>query len=311
MEKKVAIIILTCNQEEILKKCLNSLKNKTDYKNYKTWVIDDSGKDYLSKKTKNGFKWVNFSANKNNIGYSKSINLGIKKALKEYSPDYLLLLNDDLEFIEKDWLTKMVDISESYKKVGLVCCKLVYPDGNLQWYYQNGSLHFLKTAQITKETRDTYEIKEVEEVIGACVLIKKKVIEDIGLYDEGFTPLYGEDTDYCYRAGFKGYKLLYIGTTKVMHWNGSWIKGMKNKNAEKRKWFLQKKHAVRLEWLNFRLFKIIKYTFIHFGSAILSKNPFKKLNLLCKAYKENLKNIKEIRQKRKERFSWIKQAHSK
>jgi GT2 family glycosyltransferase len=216
-----------------------------------------------------------------------------------------------MEFIEKDWLKKMVEVSESDEKIGLVCCKLVYPDGSLQWYYQNGSLHFLKTAQITKETRDTYEIKEVEDVIGACVLIKKKVIDAIGFYDEGFTPLYGEDTDYCYRAGFKGYKLLYVGITKVMHWNGSWIKGMKNKNAEKRKWFLQKRHAIRLEWLNYRIPRILKMTIIHFGSAIISINLIRNLELLFKAYYQNIKNLKEIREKRRERFSWARKVHSK
>lgn len=304
MEKKVGILILTCNQKEMIEKCLLTLKKNTNYKNYKTYVIDDSGKDYLENEFKKKFKWVNFTANKENKGYSKSTNLGIQKILKEYSPDYLLLLNDDMEFLEKDWLKKMVEVSESNEKIGIVCCKLVYPDGNLQWYYKNGKTHFEKTTKYTEETEETFKIKEVEDVIGACALIKKKVVNEIGFYDEGFTPLYGEDTDYCYRARKKGFKLMYVGNTRVMHWNGSWIKGMRNEDAEKRKWSLQKKHAIRLEWLNFNFFKIIKYTFIHFGSAILSKNPFERLILLLKAYKENFKNIKEIKEKRKERFSW-------
>jgi hypothetical protein len=303
MEKKVAIIILTCNQEEILKKCLSSLKEKTDYKNYRVYVIDDSGKDYLSKKTKNEFKWVNFSTNKKNIGYSKSINLGIKKALKEYLPDYFVLLNDDLEFIEKDWLKKMIQIGESNRIIGILGCKLIYPDGSLQWFFKNGKMHFIKTKNNAKETEETFRIKEVEDIFGACTVIKKEVVDAIGFYDEAFSPLYGEETDFCYRAGKKGFKIIYVGNTKIIHY-GSASKKILEFNGGK--WFLQKKHAIRLEWLNFRLFKIIKYTFIHFGSAILSKNPFKRLNLLCKAYKENLKNIKEIRQKRKERFSWIK-----
>ena len=310
MEKNIAIIILTCNQEELLKKCLISLKNNTNYKNYKVYVIDDSGKDYLSKKTKNKFKWINFSANTSNLGYSNAINLGIKRVLKEYSPDYLLLLNDDMEFLEKDWLKKMVEVSESNEKIGIVCCKLIYPDGNLQWYYKNGKMHFERITKYTEETEETFKIKEVEDVIGACILIKKKVIDEIGLYDKGFSPLYGEDTDYCYRAGKKGFKLMYIGTTKVMHWNGSWIKGMKNKDAEKRKWFLQKKHAIRLEWLNFNVSNIIKYTIIHFGSIATRKDPLEGLKLLAVAYKENFKDLSEIRKKRGERFSW-KNSRSK
>ncbi|HPD81643.1 MAG TPA: glycosyltransferase family 2 protein [Candidatus Pacearchaeota archaeon] len=308
MEKKVAIIILTCNQEELLKKCLSSLKEKTEYKNYKTYVIDDSGKDYLSKRIKNNFKWVKFYSNKINLGYSKSINLGMKIALKEYSPDYLLLLNDDMEFIEKDWLKKMIKVGEYNKKIGVLGCKLIYPDRSLQWFFKNGKMHFFKTQNDIQETKETFKIKEVEDIFGACTLIKKEVVEEIGFFDENFSPLYGEDTDFCYRAGKKGFKIIYVGDTKIIHY-GSASKKILEFNGGK--WFLQKKHAIRLEWLNFKLSKIVKYTFIHFGSAILSKNSFERLKLLFKAYKENLKNIKEIKQKRKERFSWERQSRLK
>lgn len=308
MEKKVAIIILTCNQEELLKKCLSSLKEKTEYKNYKTYVIDDSGKDYLSKKIKSKFKWVKFSFNKKNIGYSKSINLGIKKALKDFSPDYFVLLNDDLEFIEKDWLNKMIKIGESNEKIGILGCKLIYPDGSLQWFFKNGKMHFIKNKNNIKETEETFKIKEVEDIFGACTIIKKKVINEIGFYDESFSPLYGEETDFCYRAGKKGFKIVYVGSTKIIHY-GSASKKILEFNGGK--WFLQKKHAIRLEWLNFKINRILKYTIIHFGSAVLGKKPLIKLKLLFKAYTQNIKNIKEIREKRRERFSWENQSSLK
>jgi len=303
MEKKIGMLVLTCNQKEMIERFLITLRKNTNYKNYKVYVVDDSGKDYLGDNFKKKFNWVNFTANEKNRGYSKSVNFGMKKIMKEYSPDYILLFNDDMEFIEKDWLKKMVDVSESEEKIGLVCCKLVYPEGNLQWYYKDGKMHFERTTKPVEETEETFRIKQVEDVIGACVLIKKKVIDEIGYYDEGFSPLYGEDTDYCYRAGKKGFKLMYVGNTKVMHYNGSSKKILEFDGG---KWFLQKKHAIRLEWLNFKISKIIKYTFIHFGSAILGGNPLMKLKLLLKAYKQNIKNIKEIKQKRRERFSWKK-----
>ena len=58
----------------------------------------------------------------------------MQKILEEDSPDYILLLNDDMEFIEKNWLKKMVEMGESYENIGILGCKLIYPDGNLQWY---------------------------------------------------------------------------------------------------------------------------------------------------------------------------------
>lgn len=301
MEKKVAIIILTCNQPKLVEKCLLSIKNKTDYKNYKVYLIDDSGQGGIGKEMKKKFKRVNVIINKINLGCPKSTNLGIKKALKEYSPDYFLWLNDDVEFIEKDWLKKLVEIAESDEKIGMVGCKLIYPEGNLQWFFKNGKIHFAQSKKDILETKETFQIKKVKDIFCAVCLIKKKVIEKIGFIDENFSPIYGEDTDFCYRARFKGFKLIYAGNTKVIHYSSASAKKSEKSGG---KWFLQKKHAIRFEWLNFSMGNIVKYTFIHFGSAMLKKNPLEGIKLLLKAYKENINNFEEIKQKRRERFSW-------
>jgi GT2 family glycosyltransferase len=303
MGKKVAIIISTCNQSKLVEKCLVSIKKKTNYKNYKVYLIDDSGNGEIGKEIEKKFKWVNISINKINIGIAKSINLGIKKSIKEYSPDYILHLDDDIEIVEKDWLKKMVSVGNSDKKIGILGCKLIFPEGNLQWFFKNGKMHLVRTKKDILETKETFQIKDVELIIGACFLIRKKVIDEIGLYDEKFSPEGGEETDFCYRAIKKGFRMVYVGNTKVSHYGSA---SEKKHEQNKGRWFFFKKHGIRLEWLNFNIPKIIKYTIIHFGSAILSKNPFKKLKLLLEAYKENLDNLKEIKQKRKERFSWKK-----
>ena len=301
MGKKVAIIITTCNQPKLVGKCLASIKKKNDYKNYKVYLVDDSGEGEIGKEIKEKFKWVDVEINKTNIGTTKSMNLCIKKSFKEYNPDYILHLDDDTEFIEKDCLKKMVDVAESNKKIGILGCKLIYPEGDLQWFFKNRKMHFMNVKKDILETKETFQIEEVEAIIGACFLIKRAVIDEIGLYDEKFSPIYGEETDLCYRARDKGFKMIYVGNTKMSHFNhGSKAKPEENFG----RWFLQKRHGIRCEWLNFNIFNIIKHTIIHFGSVILSKNPFEKLKLLLRGYKENLNNLKEIKQKRKERFSW-------
>lgn len=303
MEKKVAIIIQTCNQEELVKRCLSSLKNKTDYNNYKVYLVDDSGTGKIGENIKKKFKWIDLTINKKNLGSINSFNKMVIKSIDEYSPDYILHLDDDTEIIEKDFLKKMINIAESDEKIGILGCKLIYPGGNLQWFFKDGKMHFLKTRQNILETKETFKTKEVEDIIGACFLIKRSVIDKIGLYDEKFSPIYGEETDFCYRARSKGFKMIYVGNTKVIHYNG-FGSSKKILDSGGGKWFLQKRHGIRLEWLNFKIPKIIKYTCLHFGSAILSKDPFKKLKLLLRAYKENIKNFKEIKQKRKERCHW-------
>lgn len=279
---KVSIIISTLNQEKLLEKCLMSLKKKTEYPNYRVFLIDDSGRGEIGKNIKKKFRWVNVIFNKENLGFSKSNNLGIKKAIGDYNPEYILLLNDDTEITEKNWLEEIINVGGSDERVGIIGCKVVHPDGRIQWF---------------KKYRDNIGVKEVPDVIGACFMIKRGVIEKIGFLDEGFSPAYGEETDFCFRATKKGFKLMYTGKTSIIHYGGS-----STKNVFREKiWFLRKRNAIRLEWLNFSFYKIIIYSFIHLGSAVFSKNPIKKLTLLIKAYSENIKNFKEIKEKRRER----------
>ncbi|MDP3986635.1 MAG: glycosyltransferase family 2 protein [Nanoarchaeota archaeon] len=277
-QPKVAIIIGTLNQEEKLNICLESLK-KTDYSNYKIFLLDDSGKGHIGRKIKKSRKDIRVIINPKNLGFSKFNNIGIKFANKEWAPRYFLLLNDDTEIVEGKWLKTMVNAGEREQKAGIIGCKVAFPNGQVQWPKNK---------------------ENIKDVIGACFLIKKSVIEKIGLFDEKFSPVYGEESDFCFRASKAGFKIVYVDKTRVIHYGSSSTNTMFNENI----WFLKKRHAIRLEWLNYSFGDILKYTVIHFGSAIISKNPFKKTILLLKAYKENINNIREIEEKREERNSW-------
>jgi len=300
-QPKIAIITSTFNQEENLKKCLKSLRRNINYKDYRMYFIDDSGTGKIAKKIKKEFSWVNVSTNKKNEGYSTSNNILIKKAIKEYNPSYILHIDDDTEIIDKNWLKEMIKFAENSKETGILGCKIIYPEGNLQWFFKNGKMNFLKTKENIKETKETFGNYEVTNVIGACLLIKRNVIDEIGLFDEKFNPAYGEETDFCFRAKKRGFKLVYFGNTKLIHYGGSSTKHIKDWI-----WQIKKRNAIRLEWLNYDYWKIIKYTFIHFASAVFNNKPLAKIKMLFKAYKENFRNVKEIRDKRKERDGWKK-----
>jgi len=312
-EKKVAIIIVTFNQEKLLIKCFNSLKENTIYKKYKVYVVDDSGKNKFGDIIKKNFKWVEVIINKENKGFSKSNNLGIKKALKGYNPDYFLLLNDDIEIINKDWLKKMVEVGEKDKKAGILCPRIIYPNGDLQFISQNGKVNYFIKAGVKKASKEIYKNQIVEEVLGACFLIKREVIDKVGILDEKFSPFYGEESDWCERAKKAGYHNLYVGETEIIHLRNQTISDFSKEELL----FIQKRNSIRLELLNYNLLKILKYTFIHFGSiffrsrSVVSKKDKKvsapkKLSILIKAYIYNIKNIKEILSKRKERNNWLK-----
>lgn len=216
MDKKIAIIICGYNQKKLLKDCLKSIKKKTSYKNYKVYFIDDSGKGEIAKEVKRDFTWVNVSENKKNLGFSKSNNIGINKAMKEYNPDYFLLLNDDTEIIDGKWIEKMIKTGEKDKRIGILGCNIIYPDGSLQ----NIGGYLRKWKIELEDDENKTEIFEVDHVMGAFLMIKKEVIKEIGVLDEVFSPYLLEDTDYCLRAKKRGWKIVSVPEVKIIHKKG-------------------------------------------------------------------------------------------
>jgi GT2 family glycosyltransferase len=213
---KVGVIICTYNQKKLLEESLESLKKNTNYKNYKVFFVDDSGKGEIGKYIKNKFKWVDVTINKNNKGFSGANNVGIKRAIKEYNPEYFLLLNDDTEMIKSDWLSKMIEVGENDKKIGILGCKILYPDKSLQnvgGYIKKWNIKL----ELNENKRDIFE---VDHVMGAFIIIKKETIEKVGLLDEIYSPYLLEDTDYCLRSKEKGFKIVSVPYVSIIHKKG-------------------------------------------------------------------------------------------
>ena len=225
--KKTAIIITTFNQEKLLEKCISSVKKKTDYGNYRIFLVDDGSKDNTGEKIKKKFPFVYVTINKINQGFSKANNTGIKKALKEYNPDYVLLLNDDTEVVQGNWLSEMIKVGEKNPGAGILGCRIIYPDGSLQ---NIGG--YIKRWEITKLMKAGQEkIIDVDHVMGSCMLIKRKVIDKIGGLDEIFTPYLLEDTDYCLRAKKAGFYVKNVSYVKIIHKKGKTIDSLKSKKS--------------------------------------------------------------------------------
>jgi GT2 family glycosyltransferase len=296
MEKsKVGIIICTYNQDKLMKKCLKSIKKVTSYKNYKVFFVDDSGKGKYGEIVKKNFKWANVTIKKENTGFSSSNNIGIKKAIENYNPEYILLLNDDTEIIQKDWLDKIIKVGNSDDKIGIIGCNVLNPDKSLQWP--------------SWKNKNEKNIQKIDNVIGCCLMFKRKVSDKIGLLDEKFDPVYGEETDFCYRTKKAGFNVVYTPNANIVHHDKSSTKKLEDNFV----WFIKKRHAIRLEFLNLGFFQILKKQLIHFGSVFIynyqgkikvQKNMLNKFGLLMKAYFTNIKDAREIYLKRKERNNY-------
>ncbi len=290
---KVAIIITTLSQEKLLKRNIMSIEAMSKNKNYKIYLVDDSGDGKIGKRIKKDFPKVRVVINKGNLGFSMSNNIGIRLATKEYNPDYFLILNDDCEIIQKGWLDKFVKASSSFRAGGIFGCKIIYPDGSLQWGTSRGQNYFFKSVGTISNDDKFSKTQETTEIIGACMLIKKEVMAKTKGFDEGFSPFYGEESDLCFRAKKKGYKIIYIGGLSLIHHRNKSISQLTKEDV----WFIKKRNSVRLEWRHYSLVKKIYYTLVHLGSVFKNDGiPLvKKLRLLLDAYIYNWKNFKEIR----------------
>ncbi len=191
--KKVSIIILNWNGRELTCSCLRSIKEETDYPDYEVIVVDNGSTDGSQEMLKREFPWARLIENPRNLGFARGNNQGMEVA----EGDYHFLLNNDTT-VTKGWLAKAVEVLESDPRIASVGSTLVPPDWDE------------KPPEASEVEKDT--------VCGAAMLVRRKVIERIGpLDDRNFSPIYGEETDWNYRARNIGYRVVETGRSVIKH----------------------------------------------------------------------------------------------
>lgn len=217
---KVSIIILNWNGWKDTIDCLESLE-KINYPNCEIIVVDNGSTDGSLERIKNHESRIKFKIveNKENLGFSGGNNVGIKYAM-ESRADYVLLLNNDT-LVEPDFLSELVKIGESDKKIGLVGPKIYFypPDKPARAWFCGGKINWLKTrgSHLKCGSPEESESPKISDYLtGCCLLIKREVIEKIGGLGEEYF-LYYEDTDYCLRARKLGWQCVYAPNAVIWH----------------------------------------------------------------------------------------------
>lgn len=211
-QKTTSIIILTYNCLEYTKKCLFSIKKYTDVP-YELIVVDNGSSDGTVEYLKQ-FSDINLIENKTNKGFSIGNNQGIKVA----KGDYILLLNNDT-IVTEGWLRRMISHFDAEESIGLIG-----PRTNNISGYQSIEVNYSDNLEDIQEFVNNY-IKNKKgyysiqhRLAGFCLLIKREVIEKIGLLDERFVSGNFEDDDYCLRARQAGFKCLVAEDVFIHHY---------------------------------------------------------------------------------------------
>ncbi|NYB26376.1 MAG: glycosyltransferase family 2 protein [Methanobacteriaceae archaeon] len=218
---QVAIIIVNWNGWEDTIECLESLY-RIDYPNYEIIIVDNHSHDDSVKKIKeySEGKELTIIENEENCGFAEGNNIGIKYALKNFKPKYILLLNNDT-VVDKNFLKELITAGEKNTHLGILGPKIYFYDKpeviwsagcKISWKFARGIQ--IGTGEVDKGQYNNP--KEVEYVSGSAFLIKTNVIDDIGLMDKDYF-LYFEESDWTLRANSAGYKSLYVPSAKIWH----------------------------------------------------------------------------------------------
>ena len=220
--KKVAIIIVNWNGSRFLKDCLEAVYSQT-YTNFDVYFVDNGSEDNSVYFVKKIFSKVKIIELKHNTGFAKGNNVAIKEALKDKNIKYLVFLNNDT-IVDKDWLKKLVEITEKGKQIGMVSSKSLFPNGKIQTIglslekYLQGSGDGGNSIGFNQDPEKFNREKEVFVPCGVSALYRREVLEEIGDFDEDFF-CYGEDLDLGFRARLAGWKCIFAPDSKLTHFH--------------------------------------------------------------------------------------------
>ena len=266
--EKIGLVTITYNSVEVIRGFLDSIL-KQSFKNFEIFIIDNDSQDDTEKVV---FQYednrINFIKNSENVGVAKANNQGIKRALQA-NCSQVLIINNDIEFEDK-LIEKMLSVQKQ-KKCSLVAPKMMYFDKPDHIWYA-GSF-FLKRKGylpihigIQQKDEGQYDgVYPVEYAPTCCLLVRKKVFEDVGMMDEKYF-VYFDDTDFLYRV-FKDarHKLYFFSDVKFFHKVGSLTKSIetKQKNEFRGEFFIKQNTRNHIYFLK-KIGGVYAYIFIVF-----------------------------------------------
>lgn len=228
---KLTIVIVNYNVKYFLEQCLHSVYKALNSIDAEVCVVDNASSDQSVEMVAEKFPDVKLIANKDNVGFSKANN----QAIREANGEYVLLLNPDT-VVEEDTFDKVVSFMDEHSDAGGLGVKMIdgkgsflpeskrgLPTPSVAFYKIFGLSKLFPKSKIFGKYHLGYlannEIHEVDVLAGAFMLLRKSVLDEIGLLDEDYF-MYGEDIDLSYRIQKSGAKNYYYPDTSIIHYKG-------------------------------------------------------------------------------------------
>ena len=232
-EPLVSIVIINWKTPDLLAKCLDSIKEvDQNFDSFEHLVVDNNSGDGSVEMLREKYPYVAVTANSDNLGFSKACN----QVIPEAKGKYVLLLNPDA-IITENAITNLVNFMEEHPDCATAGPKVLNADGTLQLacrrsfpsleasFYRLTYLSRIfpnnpRLAKYNLTDADPDKTIEVDALSGSCMIVRKDVIDKIGLLDEDIF-MFGEDIDWCWRMKEAGWKVFYTPLSVVYHIHGA------------------------------------------------------------------------------------------
>jgi GT2 family glycosyltransferase len=220
------------------------------------FVVDNGSQDGSGNEVKKAFPSVHLVENEKNLGFAKAVNQGLEKA----SGRYILLLNPDTQ-VKNGAIERLISFMDVHLDVGVVGAQLLNSDGSRQNSIANfpslatellnkSLLRWLFPKVFPGKEKDYSEAIEVDSVIGACMMVRRDAINQVGLLDEEYF-LFLEETDWCFRIKKAGWKIYHVPQAEVYHFQGKSAEVEKEKakiEYYRSRYYFFKKNRGELQW---------------------------------------------------------------
>lgn len=220
----ISVIILTFNESEYVCRCIEMVKKSRGDFSREIIVIDNGSNDNTDVLLRKRYPEVQLISNHKNLGVARARNQGLRLA----NGDYMVFLDADSE-VRSNTLSSLLSYMEFHSNVAVAGPKLLYPDGTLQYSCRmfpslltficrglgvSDEHQFLRKHMMVAFNHQAQQT--VDWVLGACQMIRRSALKDIGILDEHYFFGY-EDIDFCYRAQQKSWMVAYVPSAIAVH----------------------------------------------------------------------------------------------
>jgi len=263
----ISFVIVNWNTRELLIDCLHSLQNAVGSCRYEVFVVDNGSRDGSPDAVRRRFgHQVQLIANSENLGFARANN----QALRRATGTYIVLLNSDT-ILQPDTIQGLIAFLDRHAEAAMVGPRMIGGDGRLQNSYDNfpclatellnkSVLRMMFPGRFSGKSATASEPFEVDSLIGACVAVRRKALEEVGLFDEDYF-FFLEETDWCLRMRKAGWKIVHHPGVSIVH-----LQGQSKKRRPSLAWIeyyrslytFFKKHRSRSAYTVLRIFRFLK-----------------------------------------------------